>query len=92
MEWITVIEDWNPPFKFIDTQKKGPYKFWHHTHEFIPFAGGTLVVDRVRYRLPLGIFGGVVAGNLVKKDIQGIFSFRRKYFFENFEKELQSAK
>ncbi|MBK9322289.1 MAG: TIGR01777 family protein [Bdellovibrionaceae bacterium] len=92
MEWITVIEDWNPPFKFIDTQKKGPYKFWHHTHEFIPFAGGTLVVDRVRYRLPLGIFGGVVAGNLVKKDIQGIFNFRRKYFFENFEKELQSAK
>ncbi len=92
VEWVTVIEDWEPPFKFVDTQKKGPYKLWHHTHEFIAVVGGTLMVDRVRYRLPLGVIGGLVAGGFVRKDIEEIFNYRRKYLSQNLERDLQSIK
>lgn len=78
-KWKTEIDEWQPPYKFVDNQLKGPYRLWHHTHEFRPFCGGTLMVDRVRYRLPLGFVGWLVSGHFVRKDVEGIFAFRRKF-------------
>lgn len=77
--WKTEIDEWQPPFKFVDNQLKGPYRLWHHTHEFRPFCGGTLMVDKVRYRLPLGFLGWVVASLPVRKEVEGIFAFRRRF-------------
>ena len=44
--WLTEIRDWAPPHRFVDTQVRGPYGHWHHTHEFeaLP-GGGTLMRD-----------------------------------------------
>lgn len=84
--WKTEIKDWEPGIKFVDTQLKGPYKTWHHTHEFIPFAGGTLLRDRVLYRLPMGMLGNLVAGLKVKLDVMKIFSFRREFISKLFYK------
>ncbi|WP_374073398.1 TIGR01777 family oxidoreductase [Bdellovibrio bacteriovorus] len=81
--WKTEIDEWLPPYKFVDKQKLGPYRFWHHTHEFRPFCGGTLVVDKVRYRLPLGYLGWVLGAKIVKSDVEKIFSFRRKFMANN---------
>lgn len=78
MKWKTRIEEWQPDEKFVDTQLKGPYKLWHHTHYFIPFAGGTLLRDRVWFKLPLGRLGDLVSYPFVRKDIEKIFKFRRK--------------
>ncbi|UOF01822.1 TIGR01777 family oxidoreductase [Bdellovibrio reynosensis] len=78
-KWKTEIDEWQPPYKFVDNQLKGPYSLWRHTHEFRPFCGGTLLVDKVKYRLPLGQVGWIFASKLVSKDIDNIFSFRRKY-------------
>lgn len=75
--WRTRIESWNPGVQFVDTQLKGPYRMWHHTHDFIPLAGGTLIRDRVLYKLPLGLFGDVAAGWKVIGDVTQIFDFRR---------------
>jgi uncharacterized protein (TIGR01777 family) len=62
-KWKTLISDWQPPFQFVDQQLKGPYSVWHHTHEFHPFLNGTLMTDRVKFKLPFGFFrashGGV---------------------------------
>ncbi|WP_413587410.1 TIGR01777 family oxidoreductase [Bdellovibrio sp. HCB274] len=77
--WLTEIDEWKPPFRFVDNQKKGPYQLWHHTHEFKPFLGGTLMIDRVRYRLPLGYLGWLTASKFVRKDVEEIFKFRRSY-------------
>jgi hypothetical protein len=78
MHWRTLIENWEPGRKFVDRQLKGPYALWHHTHEFTDFAGGTLMRDRVLYRLPLGRLGDAIAGWFVKKDVGGIFSYRQQ--------------
>jgi uncharacterized protein (TIGR01777 family) len=79
INWKSEIKDWKPPFSFIDDQLKGPYRQWTHLHEFRPFQGGTLMVDQVRYKLPMGFLGWLVASNFVRKDVENIFSFRRKY-------------
>lgn len=84
VKWRTRIDEWKPSEKFVDTQLSGPYRKWHHTHEFIPFAGGTLLRDRVLYRLPLGWLGDAAAGWKVSRDVQTIFAYRRKKIGELF--------
>ncbi|MBN8541960.1 MAG: TIGR01777 family oxidoreductase [Deltaproteobacteria bacterium] len=84
--WQTRIEDWVPGKRFVDNQLKGPYSLWHHTHEFLPMAGGTLLRDRVFYRLPMGILGNVAAGWKVVRDVDTIFKYRRKVIHEKFGK------
>lgn len=86
VKWKTEITEWAPPHKFVDTQLRGPYQFWHHTHEFRPFCGGTLMVDQVRYRLPLGAVGWLTGNSFVKKDVARIFQFRREYIRKFTEK------
>lgn len=78
VHWQSLIEKWEPPFLFVDKQTKGPYTAWHHTHSFHEVVGGTLIRDRVRYKLPLGFAGFAAAGWFVEKDIAQIFTHRRK--------------
>jgi ligand-binding SRPBCC domain-containing protein len=80
-----VIESWEPGKKFIDRQIKGPYKMWHHTHEFEDVAGGTLIRDRVLYKLPLGRLGEAFSGQMVKSDVAKIFSYRKKVIANLFQ-------
>jgi len=76
LRWLTEIERWNPPYEFIDTQARGPYKIWRHTHQFSEAAGGTLIVDIVEYALPFGIVGRMVHRLQVARDLSGIFDYR----------------
>lgn len=77
VKWRTRIENWDPPHKFVDTQLRGPYRTWHHTHTFEKLGSGTLMTDRVLYRMyfwPLGDF----ALPMVKKDVTTIFTYRKQ--------------
>jgi uncharacterized protein (TIGR01777 family) len=78
LRWQSRIESWAPPRVFIDTQTRGPYALWHHTHEFEPDDGGTIIRDRVRYRLPFGALGDWIGNGLVRRDLAAIFDFRRQ--------------
>lgn len=78
INWRTEIIDWQPISKFTDTQLKGPYAKWHHTHEFFDMGSGTLMTDLVRYKLPLGLAGWAVGGAFVTKDVKQIFAYRKK--------------
>ncbi len=82
--WQSRIENWEPARRFVDTQVRGPYSCWRHEHEFIPLANGTLMRDVVRYRLPLGWLGSVVAGWKVESQVDQIFSFRSTKIAERF--------
>lgn len=82
-KWQTKIVEWDEGRKFVDTQLKGPYALWHHTHEFETLGTGTLLTDRVLYKLPLWPFGEVGLP-LVQRDISSIFRFRRGVIYKKF--------
>ena len=74
--WRSRIEEWRPNERFVDTQRRGPYAEWRHTHSFHDDGAGTLIRDHVLYRLPLGRLGQWVAGDFVARDIGRIFAYR----------------
>ncbi len=78
MHWQTKIIDVKPLEVFADTQLKGPYKLWHHTHTFIEKDGGVLMTDVVNYELPFGILGDWVHSLIVRKKIESIFAYRKQ--------------
>jgi ligand-binding SRPBCC domain-containing protein len=79
IRWRTTIAVWDPPRRFVDVQIRGPYRIWHHTHDFEPLPdGGTLMRDTVRYALPLGPLGALAHRLLVARDLAAIFDFRRE--------------
>lgn len=82
--WRSRIEDWEPPRRFVDLQERGPYALWHHTHEFVPLAGGTLMRDTVRYRLPAGWLGALAGGPRVDADVGRIFDYRARMIDARF--------
>ncbi|MBX3395173.1 MAG: SRPBCC family protein [Phycisphaerae bacterium] len=74
MRWRSEITAWEPPFRFVDEQRKGPYRLWRHEHTFQAAEGGTIVRDRVTYRVP----GGRLVNQLfVAPDLRRIFQYRR---------------
>ncbi len=92
MNWKTEITNWSPPNQFIDNQLKGPYALWHHTHIFEKLGPGTLMIDKVRFKLPLGKLGKIFGLWLVLKDIQKIFDYRFKIVNQIFNNsEVKSS-
>lgn len=77
VRWLTRIDAWEPPHRFVDLQLRGPYRLWHHTHTFEPDGDGTLMRDVVRYALPLGPLGAGAHAAFVRRDVARIFDFRR---------------
>lgn len=80
--WESIIEAWEPGVRFVDVQRKGPYALWHHTHEFREVPGGTLVVDRVRYAMPMGFLGEIGHALFVRRSLGRIFGHRRRVIGE----------
>jgi uncharacterized protein len=87
LRWRTTIERWDPPRGFTDRQVSGPYALWHHAHTFQPHPRGTLMRDRVRYRVPFGVLGGLAGLAFVHRDVRGIFAFRRREIERRFGAE-----
>lgn len=77
LRWLTRIEEWDEDRGFVDRQLRGPYKLWHHRHEFEAVEGGTRVRDVVHYALPLGPLGELARLVLVRRDLDRIFAYRR---------------
>lgn len=82
IRWRTRIESWQAERRFVDVQLRGPYRLWHHTHEFEEVAGGTLCRDVVRYAVP---GGRIVERLFVRRDIEEIFDFRRRVLLDRFD-------
>jgi ligand-binding SRPBCC domain-containing protein len=78
MSWETLIEAVEPPYRFVDTQARGPYAFWRHEHRLIPIEGGLEMQDEVTYKLPLHPLSAWAHPILVKPRLAAIFAFRRE--------------
>jgi ligand-binding SRPBCC domain-containing protein len=84
VHWRTLITGYDPPYGFTDKQLRGPYTFWHHRHEFIATADGTLIRDKVTYALPFGVIGRLAHALFVKSQLRHIFDFRSSVIREMF--------
>lgn len=74
--WTSEITVWDPPHRFVDEQRRGPYRRWHHQHRFVEIEGGTAIDDVVEYELPLGPLGALAHALLVERQLKAIFAYR----------------
>lgn len=86
LNWMTEITQVVEGKYFIDEQRFGPFKFWHHQHHFKAIEDGVEMTDILTYGLPLGILGQLAQITQVKHQINDIFSFREKRTNELFGK------
>ncbi len=84
VHWRTMIAAYEPPHRFVDIQLKGPYAFWHHTHEFSAVDEGTRIVDRVVYAMPFGILGRIAHPFMVTPQLEKIFNYRTQIIADVF--------
>ena len=78
MEWVTEITHVRDKSFFVDEQRVGPYKLWHHEHHFKEIDEGVEMIDIVSYEPPFGILGKIVHPFIIKPKLEEIFAFRFK--------------
>jgi len=77
--WQSEITVWEPPLKFVDEQRKGPYRRWTHEHIFEQINSGTRCIDHVRY----AVWGGsLIQRWIIGPDLERIFNYRQSRFPE----------
>ena len=76
MTWVAEHLGYEPPEKFEDVMKKGPFRSWHHVHRFVEKDGGTVVHDEVEYKLPMGILGRIFGSRNVRNRLNRMFRAR----------------
>jgi ligand-binding SRPBCC domain-containing protein len=82
--WMTEITHVDERRMFVDEQRQGPYKLWHHQHHFEPIEGGVAMTDVVHYALPLGSLGELAHTLTVRRQLERIFTFRYRKVKELF--------
>jgi len=83
--WKTEILTWEPPFRFVDSQIKGPYKVWIHEHTFEFIDGKTVMTDTVEFLSPGWIFEPIINKLFVEKKVKEIFEYRTKVLNDIFK-------
>ncbi len=86
--WITEITHITAPFYFVDEQRIGPYKMWHHEHIFKECEdGGVIMEDIVSYAVPFGLLGRIMNYFIISKKISDIFNYRSDRLKHIFRKD-----
>lgn len=83
-DWVTEITHIKEKVFFVDEQRIGPYKFWHHQHMFSESDEGMVMRDIVTYEPPFGPLGAFANMLLIDKKLRNIFSFRQNYINKLF--------
>lgn len=84
--WMTEITHVEDKKYFVDEQRFGPYRFWHHQHHFRAIPGGVEMTDIVHYKNPIGFIGRMANQFYVAQKLRTIFSFRFRAVEERFGK------
>lgn len=84
--WVTEISVVVEKQFFVDIQKIGPYKFWHHQHHLIQTNNGVLMKDIINYKLPIKLLSSIMNKIFIKKQLIKIFNYRKTVLDEIFNK------
>ena len=76
LTWVTEITHIIDYHYFIDNQKAGPFKFWHHQHFFKENRLGTEITDILNYAAPIGWIGLAAEKITVNSRVAEIFDYR----------------
>jgi len=80
--WIARITEFEWNHYFADVQDKGPFKSWHHRHEFKAEnrdrVEGTLIRDVIEYDVGFGPLGSLVNLFLVRNQTKRTFLERQR--------------
>ena len=80
--WMARIADCEINHFFTDLQVKGPFKCWHHRHEFVSQARdgvpGTLIRDVVEYEVGFGPLGTLADRLFVRRQLRRTFAWRQQ--------------
>ena len=83
MRWQSEITEWEPPHRFVDEQRRGPYRLWIHEHTFTSQDGGTMAKDTVQY----AVLGGAIVQRLfVASELKRIFQYRNAALKDHFSR------
>lgn len=75
--WVTEITQVQNQRLFIDEQRFGPYRMWHHEHWFEDLKNGkTEMIDKISYKIPFGFLGDIAQKLFIKKQLKSIFDHR----------------
>lgn len=75
-DWMTEITHIQEKEFFVDEQRIGPYKLWHHQHHISPISGGVLMRDIITYAPPFGFLGAIANSLFIKRKLKEIFNYR----------------
>jgi len=78
LNWVTEITQVKEKNFFIDEQRFGPYKFWHHQHHFKQIDDGIEMEDIVKYALPFDPLSRPLNSLFVGNKVKEIFKFREE--------------
>lgn len=92
IKWMTEITQVKSKEYFVDEQRFGPYKMWHHQHKFQEVDGGVLMTDIVTYIPPMGFLGAIANKIMIKRELDKIFAFRTLAIEKKFGKPLKQMK
>ena len=84
MNWVTEITHVKDFEYFVDEQRFGPYKFWHHKHLIKEIKDGIEMIDILDYALPFGFAGRFFHPIIIKPKLNEIFNYRRNKLIEIF--------
>ena len=88
LNWMTEITQVKSKEYFVDEQRVGPYKLWHHQHKIVAIEGGVLMTDIVTYQPPFGFLGAIANSLIIKNKLKEIFDFRTLAVEKRFGKIL----
>lgn len=73
--WHSEITVWEPPYRFVDEQRIGPFRWWSHEHLFEETKGVTVARDNITYDVPLGRFVHIL---FVRRHLHRLFTHRHR--------------
>jgi ligand-binding SRPBCC domain-containing protein len=82
--WRVYIREYDPPYRFVDVQVRGPWARWEHRHLFLEGDGGTWVEDRLTYRPPLGPLGRLAHAVVLGRQLRALWAYRQRRLGELF--------
>jgi len=87
VNWTSEITHLDKPYFFVDEQRFGPYRFWHHQHRFREVEGGVEIHDLVHYLLFHDNFAGLINRLFIAPRLRRIFDYRSRILKDIFPGE-----